>query len=212
MVLGRPKTDRCCMINLPNTAAKARSVGSAHYYTGKPGSRGHIYMRLTSGKTCIKCSNLDSRRWARGNVSTEVRRRKDAAQRRREKNPDVYDQVLALRRKKKAVVDANWQALNFARVAEIKRAWKKRNPESCKRSDTHRKARVWRATPAWTAGAGVALLGMIYSRAKGLGPGWHVDHIIPLRSKIVCGLHVFDNLQIITASENLSKSNKWVCG
>lgn len=45
-------------------------------------------------------------------------------------------------------------------------------------------------------------------REKVCGGKWQVDHIVPLQSKLVCGLHTHDNLQVIPEATNRSKGNR----
>lgn len=65
------------------------------------------------------------------------------------------------------------------------------------------------ASPAWRDRAAIRI---IYEearrRTKETGIQYHVDHFYPLQGDLCCGLHVHQNLRIITASENYSKHKK----
>ena len=76
-----------------------------------------------------------------------------------------------------------------------------------------RRTKVEQATPAW---ADMEAIKAYYRLAAELesstGVKHHVDHIVPLNSKVVCGLHVHNNLQVIPAKSNLEKSNRFEAG
>jgi len=79
--------------------------------------------------------------------------------------------------------------------------------------NARRRASQIRATPSWLTSDDLEVMRAIYSKAQELsretGVIHHVDHIIPLQGKKVCGLHCPSNLQILTDQENTSKGNKF---
>ena len=90
-----------------------------------------------------------------------------------------------------------WQLDNKDKLSEYSRGYVKNNKQKIS------------ATPKWSEKDRITVL---YEKAKWLesltGLKYHVDHIIPLRGKNVSGLHVWENLQILEASINMSKGNK----
>jgi hypothetical protein len=66
------------------------------------------------------------------------------------------------------------------------------------------------ATPAW---ADLKAIKEIYAKAVTIslatGVMHHVDHVVPLISDRVCGLHTEANLEILSMEENCRKGNRW---
>ena len=94
---------------------------------------------------------------------------------------------------------------------ERKRLWKKENQGYVKANNAKRRADKELRTPSW---CDLYKVQKFYEMAAWLnsvhGPNtWHVDHVIPLKGKLVSGLHVHNNLQLLPAAENIMKNNKW---
>lgn len=97
--------------------------------------------------------------------------------------------------------------------AERKKVYKRANKHIVNASSSKRRAALLQRIPVWQTEFDVLKIQCIYSIAAMLskvnGELWAVDHIIPLQGKIVSGLHVPSNLQVIRARENEAKRNKY---
>ena len=102
-----------------------------------------------------------------------------------------------------------WRLDNPEKAKSSVALWAKTNPHKVNSIHNKRRATKISATPAW---ANAFFIEEIYDlaqrRTKATGFKWHVDHTVPLQSKVVCGLHVHNNLQVIPAVENYSKGNR----
>lgn len=105
-------------------------------------------------------------------------------------------------------------------ILEVARLYREANPEKRKQivhnyrvnnkgkmaaKEAKRRACKKNATPSWLTKEHLAEIEAIYISAQ--NTGMHVDYIIPLQNKDVCGLHVPWNLQHLTQHENNMKYN-----
>lgn len=76
---------------------------------------------------------------------------------------------------------------------------------------THRARKALeRATPDWADPAGIRRMYEECIRlSEQMGLEFEVDHVIPVHNRKVCGLHVPDNLKVVSHSLNRIKGNKF---
>lgn len=89
-------------------------------------------------------------------------------------------------------------------------AWKAANRDKCNAALAAYKARKKQATPAWANDFFIEeAYDLARRRTEATGFEWQVDHIVPMTHPLAQGLHVENNLQVIPAVENRSKSNRY---
>jgi len=130
--------------------------------------------------------------------------------RRRTEDPESGRESRSRYKKSEKGKEANrrhqkgWRDRNRDKVNRYYSLYRKRNPGKIKALTAKRYADKTKATPKW---ADLSAIARIYQEAR--EKGMHVDHIVPLRSEVVCGLHCEANLQLMTPAENRRKSNLW---
>ncbi len=107
-----------------------------------------------------------------------------------------------------------YKAKNPEKVKEAIIAWQKANPEKFRAMINAGKARYYARKalqcPKWLDAAQHAAILEVYKYCAQLNTGpvkYEVDHIVPLHGKLVSGLHVPWNLQVLTKTENAAKRN-----
>ena len=111
----------------------------------------------------------------------------------------------------KGIKDEKYRLANKSKIKERQKNYYSNNKSTFFHHNATRRARHKLATPTWLSCSQKAHIKRTYDLAELMeditGEKHHVDHIIPLKGKGVCGLHVPWNLQVLPASVNLSKSN-----
>jgi len=109
----------------------------------------------------------------------------------------------------RCLYDKEYRQNNRDALLQQQKEYRQNNKDKIRANKARRRAAKRDATPPW---ADQAAIEAIYTEALWLqdftGEPCHVDHIVPLKSDFVCGLHVPANLQTLPGAENIAKSNR----
>lgn len=153
---------------------------------------------LVSLKKCGNCSLMAVA--GRSYCSICIETRRNVQVRWRQRNPGARTAYYKMYRESRKAVHK-----------EYYREYLLKNPGRAAARNAKRYAGKKKRTPLW---ADVQKLESFYVLASRLshetGIEYEVDHVIPLHGLLVSGLHVSENLQVITAAENLQKGNRFL--
>ena len=207
------------------TRKEAIEQGLKRYFTGKPCRRGHIAERYVSSRNCTVCAGEQCHEWREDNpdkvkeYSLQYRESnpekvREGIQRWRRENPEKVSgyklQWNKSNRERISNHNRKYRELNPEKVREVVRRWRRENPGKKGALNTKYRANKLNRTPPW---ADLNTIAEVYELAQAMtkitGITYSVDHIIPMQGKLVSGLHVESNLQVMPLIENISKNNKF---
>jgi len=182
------------MSNLPTTRKEAKIIESKFYFTGKLCKNNHASKRWTNNGMCCECL-IEYRH----KNSAEISKQKCDYYLKNSEHLKKYANI--------------YRSENLEERTAYLSEWKKKNSGHVNAQRMLRHAAKLKRIPMWLSDSDKQEIKLIYKIAarvsKETGIEYHVDHEIPLQGEFVSGLHVPDNLQLLTASENLTKNNRF---
>ena len=203
----------------------AKAAGQKRYFTGTECPHGHMAERLVSNYGCIQCAagkfsiyyqlnadrlNTDVKKWRVDNKE-QVRKSKALWESLNKERKASWNKK-SYQKNRQARIDSMiaYKAANLQRCRDGSKNWKQQNHARVIATVRARECRKIMAVPKW---ADATETQAVYEEALRLseatGVKYHVDHVVPLMGRSVCGLHVANNLRAIPATENLAKGNAW---
>lgn len=131
----------------------------------------------------------------------------------KERHPNAAKEYRDRTKERAAETRLVWQRENAEKVKEYCKVWRENNPEKNRAKAMRYRVSKLERTVDWDE----ELTELVTQEAsdkciileKLTGKKWHIDHMIPLQGDNVCGLHVWNNLSVILASENIRKGNSF---
>lgn len=176
-----------------------------------PATTGYFYQ-----KKGVKCGLTA---WCRSCISQKEKEKYQVNPKRKKEN--ARRRRIKIGRNEKKRIDAEYYQKNRTTALAYERfknltdprhqirkrkaalTWAKQNPRKVYEQQKKRDMLKCRAMPPWVD---ASALREIYLKCP---EGMDVDHIVPITSPIVCGLHVPWNLQYLTPTANREKHNKF---
>lgn len=159
---------------------------------------GHPRAERGDGKCCIACKKLTDAAWLDRNREKKLAKQKEWTAKNAEKH--------------RANARA-WRKANPERNREAYRAYQRKNAAKFRFYAQMRQAARKRAIPSWFDALDLFVFeeasDLAARRGDATGFAWEIDHIVPLKSDRVCGLHCAANVSVIPASENARKHNRY---
>lgn len=182
---------------------EAKEKGLKYYFTGKICIQNHNDARLVSNGKCVSCRKTCSEKYYITNKEKILEKAKNYKELNKKLIKEATKKYRNVNNRKIITYQQKYRKENKESINKKARDYQKINSFIYNFHNSKRRARKLQATPKW---ANLLKIKEIYrDRPKGM----QVDHIIPLKGKLVCGLHVEYNLQYLTPEQNKKKANKY---